>query len=147
MTLQFTVRSVICSFLLLAIFCVTAGCRTAPILNIKDAPIKTLSGKELPLDKVTKAIVLAGMELKWQMDVVKPGHIVGTLNLRNHRAIVDCTYDTKTYSIHYKGGKGLVNLEPGQVSGPETEEIHVNYNSWIENLDNAIRRQFIAAEP
>lgn len=44
---------------------VLAGCVTGvPIHNVQDAPVKTLSGKELTLDQVTKAIVLAGMGLK-----------------------------------------------------------------------------------
>ena len=36
----------------------------APTLSVKDSPIKTLSGRDLTLDQVTKAIVLAGMGLK-----------------------------------------------------------------------------------
>jgi len=139
-------RLITLTLLVSAIF-VTASCVTAPIVNIQDAPVKTLSSKELTLDQVTKAIVLAGMGLKWQMDLVKPGHIVGTLNLRSHQAVVDVIYDPKAYSIHYKSSKGLLYGEPSEVNGPETREIHRNYNGWIENLDNAIRTQFIAAGP
>jgi hypothetical protein len=47
------------------------GCATE-IYNVKDAPVKTLSGKELTLDQATKAIVLAGMGLKWEMEVAAP---------------------------------------------------------------------------
>lgn len=39
------------------------------------------------------------------------------------------------------------NGESDQTSGQETREIHRNYYGWIENLDNAIRTQFIAAGP
>ena len=128
----------------LSMLLVLASCVTAPILNIKDAPVKTLSGKELTVDQVTKAIVLAGMGLKWEMNVVRPGYIVGTLNLRSHQAVVDITYDPKTYNISYKSSKGLLYGEPEQTSGAETREIHKNYNGWIQNLDNAIRTQLIA---
>jgi hypothetical protein len=114
------------------------GC-TADIVNVKDAPVKTLSGKELTLDQTTKAIVLAGMGLKWQMEVSKPGHIVGTLDLRSHEAVVDIIYNTKIYSITYKSSKNLV-----LVDGNGNTKIHPNYNGWIENLDNAIRTQFVA---
>lgn len=117
------------------------GCATE-IQNVQDAPVNTLSGKELSLDQTTKAIVLAGMGLKWKMDVVAPGHIVGTLNLRNHQAIVDITYSTKVYSIMYKSSRHLLQVdENGNPVG-----IHPNYNGWIENLDNAIRTQFIAID-
>ena len=49
---------------------------------------------------------------------------------RDHRAVVDVRYDTKTYSIKYKDSSNL------QYDGTS---IHKNYNGWIQNLDNAIR--------
>lgn len=116
-----------------------ASCAGVPILNIKDAPIKTLSGKEMTQEQVTKAIVLAGMGLKWNMDVAAPGHIVGTLNLRSHQAVVDITYDTKVYNITYKSSQNLLITD-----GNGREGIHPNYNGWIQNLDNAIRTQVVA---
>ncbi|MEP6958614.1 MAG: hypothetical protein ABI980_07770 [Nitrospirota bacterium] len=73
-------RTTIVSAMLIAI----TGCPAAQILNVKDAPVKTLSGKDLTIQQVTKAIVLAEMGLKWNMVVVEPGHIVGTLDLRSH---------------------------------------------------------------
>lgn len=133
--------------IVLALIIALTGCMV-PISNVKDGQVKTLSGKELTLDQVTKAIVLAGMGLKWEMNVVSPGHIIATLNLRGHQAVVDIPYSTSTYSIMYKSS---VNLKPTPVgqgafqSSPDL--IHSNYNGWIENLDNAIRTQFIAAGP
>lgn len=115
------------------------GCATE-IVNVKDAPVKTLSGKELTLDQVTKAIVLAGMGLKWEMEVAEPGHIIGTLNLRSHKAVVDIPYTTKAYSIMFKDSRGLRIVD----ANGETVGIHPNYNSWIDNLNNAIRKEFIA---
>lgn len=116
-----------------------AGCPLTPIHNVKDVPVKTLSGKELTLDQATRAIVLAGMGLKWEMDVASPGHIVGTLNLRSHQAVVDITYNAMVYSITYKSSKNLVTTD-----GNGREGIHPNYNGWIENLSNAIRTQLVA---
>ena len=111
-------------------------------------PVKTLSGKELTLDQVTKAIVLAGMGLKWEMNDASPGHIVATLNLRDHQAVVDILYNTSLYSIRYKSSVNLT-VTPGdeKVPGAPPYLIHSNYNGWIENLDNAIRTQFIAVGP
>jgi hypothetical protein len=138
------------------------GCATGvPIHNVKDAPVKTLSGKELTLDQATKAIVLAGMGLNWEMEVATPGHIVGTLNLRSHQAVVDIPYNTRVYSILYKSSKNLLIPIPSSIPSntgtrgiddrrnsvqQKKEGIHPNYNSWIENLNNAIRTQFIAVE-
>ena len=136
------IRSLSCIALGLAMLITIPGC-AVEILNIKDAPVKTLSGKDLALQQVTKAVVLAGMGLKWEMDVAEPGHIVGTLNLRGHQAVVDVTYSTSTYSITYKSSRNLIQIDGnGRPFG-----IHPNYNGWIENLDNAIRTQVIAAGP
>ena len=144
--------------LVLAMLIAIAGCPAVQIVNVKDAPVKTLSGKDLTFQQVTKAIVLAGMGLKWEMVVAEPGHIVGTLNLRSHQAVVDIPYTTKTYSITYKDSKNLLwkglnsitknnqNL-PGMVPKVgSVPTIHSNYNGWIENLDNAIRMQIVAIE-
>ena len=92
--IRFVINGVIVFTLIVAL----TSCM-APILNVKDAQVKTLPGKELTLDQVTKAIVLAGMGLKWEMNVASPGHIVATLNLRGHQAVVDIPYNTSTYSI------------------------------------------------
>jgi len=68
-------------------------------------------------------------------------------NLRAHQAVVDIAQDTKSHNTRYKSRKGLLYGEVDQTSGQETRETHKNYNGWIENLDNAIRTQFIAAGP
>ena len=109
-----------------------AACAPAPVLNISKAPVQTVSGHKASLDEVGNAITRAGVALGWQMQTVKPGNIVGTLNLRGHTAVVDITYDTKTYSITYKDSTNL------KYNG---EKIHKNYNSWIQNLDRDIRAQ------
>ena len=61
-----------------------------------------------------------------------PGHIIGTLNIRDHIAIVDITYNSDSYSITYKDSTNL------NYNGTN---IHRNYNNWINNLDNAIKVQ------
>lgn len=81
------------------------------------------------------------------MDVATPGKIAGKLNLRAHQTVVDIAYDATSSYIRYKSSKGLLYGEADHTSGQETREIHKNYNGWIENLDNAIRTQFIAAGP
>lgn len=122
----------------LAVVIVT-GCRGAgQIYNVKEAPIATSAGKELTLDQVGKAIMDAGIGLKWIMVVTKPGQIVATQNARSHTAIVDISYDTKTYSMTYKDS---VNLN----YNAEKQTIHEAYSGWIRNLDNAIKGRLAAA--
>lgn len=117
------IRSISYAVLCLALFTTIVSC-AAPILNVTDAQVKTLSGKELTSDQATKAIVLAGMGLRWEMDIAAPGHIIGTLNLRDHQAVVDITYNAKIYSIIYKNSRNLLVVDGnGNPAG-----IHPNYN-------------------
>ena len=119
---------------LLLAFIMTAslmGCRTNPVYNVEGAPI-TISHKHTNVD-VEKSIIRAGATLGWQMKRVGKGHIVGTLHLRDHVAVVDITFDSKIYNIKYKSS---VNLKY------DGTNIHKNYNGWVQNLDRAIQAQF-----
>jgi hypothetical protein len=110
---------------------VLAGCRTAPLVNVNDQSVVT-NNKNYTQEDVKKAIVRAGAGLGWNMDADKPGHILATLHLRSHMAQVDINYNKEKYSITYKNSEDL------QYDG---ESIHKNYNSWVQNLDRAIKVQ------
>jgi hypothetical protein len=105
-----------------------AGCRSAPVLNINDAPI----GGNRSMQQVEQVIVDAGRNLGWQMTPQGPGRIQGNLRLRDHRATVDIAYSARSYSIRYKDSDNLHY---------DGSTIHKNYNGWIENLDRAIRNR------
>lgn len=106
-----------------------AGCRTAPVYNVENAPIVTATGKSLTEQQVRQAIVTAGAGLGWTMSEVAPGHMVATLKIRDHLAKADVNYSPKAFSIAYKDS---VNLKY------DGTQIHSNYNGWIHNLQNAI---------
>jgi hypothetical protein len=108
------------------------GCRgSVPVYNVTDAPVSA-SKPNPSLDDVGKAIQRAGATLGWQMKETKPGHMLGTLNLRKHVAVVDVNYSVKSYSIKYKDSTEL-DYNDGN--------IHPNYNGWIQILDKGIRAQ------
>lgn len=109
-----------------------AACGTKPIYNVNAAPVTSATGKALTASQVRTAIVNAGVSLGWAMTEPKPGVMLGTLNLREHTAVVEIPYSEKSYSILYKSS---VNLKE---SGGN---IHNNYNGWIQNLDNRIRAE------
>lgn len=126
-------------FVACVVLAAVVGCRGGgPLYQVKDAPIQTASGKEATMGEVQKAIIGAGAALDWQMAVVKPGEIVGTLNVRSHQAVVSIPYTTKYYSILYKDSNNLKYDAKNQT-------IHANYLSWIQRLDNAIRSRLTAA--
>lgn len=118
---------------------VVAGCRGGgQIYNVKDAPVQTATGKEPSMEDVQKAIIQAGAALGWTMAVVKPGEIMGTLNVRSHQAVVTIPYTSKTYSILYKDSTNLKY-------DADKQTIHANYAGWIQRLDGAIRSRLTAA--
>lgn len=104
-----------------------AACRMAPVYNqqmtFHQAP------PDATLEQITEAIKQAGLSLGWQMTVNEPGRIIATLRLRSHQAVVDIHYDTESYSITYLDS---LNLKY------DGKSIHKNYNSWVQNLSNAI---------
>jgi len=111
-----------------AVALLLVGCRIAPVYDVQQAPI--VSARPVTMADVERAIRVAGASLGWQMVARGPGAMEGTLVLREHRAVVDIKYDTKTYSIKYKDSSNL------QYDGAS---IHKNYNGWVQNLDKAIR--------
>ena len=123
-------------FLCLALVAIT-GCRGGvQVYNVKDAPVMTATGNSPSLEEVQKAIISAGAGLNWSMVVAKPGHIVGTLNIRSHTAVVDIMHNTKTYSITYKDSTNLRYNASNQT-------IHEQYRAWVQDLDNAIRSRLM----
>ena len=106
------------------------GCRGGGVYNVQGAPVA--GPKVVAMQDVETAIRRAGASLGWQIVSRAPGRAEGILILRDHRAVVDITYDTKTYSIQYKDSRNL---------GYDGTTIHANYNGWVQNLDKAIRMQ------
>jgi hypothetical protein len=126
-------------FLCVMLVVAMAGCRGgAQIYQVKEAPVQTATGKQPSLEDVQKAIIAAGVGLGWQMAVVNPGELIGTLNVRSHQAVVSIPFTTKHYSIRYKDSTNLKY-------NAEKQTIHQNYSSWIQRLDGAIRSRLTAA--
>jgi hypothetical protein len=115
----------------LAVVLATAACRTAPVYNV-DTSLAGPPNTKLTVQQVGQAIWRAGNRLGWRMEQVSPGVLTGTLNLRRHVAVVSITHDTATYRITYKDSSNLL-YENGQ--------IHRRYNQWVQNLEQAIRRE------
>ena len=106
--------------------------RGTPIVNIQSAAIPP--NPAATMENIGKAIIRAGQTLGWQITPMGPGKAEGVLVLRRHRAVVDISYDTTSFSIHYRDS---VNLD----YDAQDKTIHSNYNGWIRNLEKAIRAQ------
>lgn len=118
-----------------AVAAAMAGCSSAPILNVNDAPVANAAGKTLSNEQVQGAIIRAGAALGWQMKMEGPNLLTGTLRLREHTAVVDIPYSSSSYSIKYRSSVKL-NENAGS--------IHKNYNGWIQNLTKGINAQLAA---
>lgn len=102
-----------------------ACARTVPMVNQTGAEF--LGRASLP--QRGDQIRAAAASLGWATESRGPGLVRATLNLRGHQAVVDIPYDQQRFRIHYVSSS---NLEYDGVN------IHRNYNSWIQNLQNAI---------
>ncbi len=116
-------------FFLVLIAGVVASCRTAPVLNVVETPFTT---KAPSIEAADKAVKRAGAALGWQMKTVDSGHILATLPIRTHIAVVDVKFNTGDFSILYKSSTNL-KYEGGS--------IHSNYNGWVTNLRDGIIAQ------
>lgn len=126
------------TLLLLAITAILmlTACRTAPVLNVDNAPIPYTADKALGMEKIQGAIIKAGTGLGWVMRPIKPGLIEASLNQRSHQAVVTITYTENDYNIDYKSSYNL------KYNGTK---IHRNYNNWIIYLNKAINNQLAMA--
>lgn len=104
----------------------------APVYNVVSSPIPQNS--EATMANIQKAILRAGLTLGWQVAAKEPGKLEAVLILRTHRAVVDITHDTKTFSITYKDSTNISY-------DAERKTVHSNYNGWIQNLEKGIRIQ------
>jgi hypothetical protein len=117
----------------LAFALLLGACRSAPLYNVSHSPVKMYKADYALID-VEKAIMKAGLGQSWKMNVVSPGTIRGTLDVRSHQAVILVAFDEKEYSITYESSQNL-DYYQGQ--------IHKNYNAWIRHLDNAIQRELL----
>ena len=110
-----------------------AGCGgTVPLVNVGNTAVTGPAGVPASKELVRKAILRAGTQLGWQMSDETPNMLVATLQRRKHQAIVEIPYTATGYSVKYRSS---INLDE------KDGMIHKNYNSWIQNLTNAIKTQ------
>jgi hypothetical protein len=113
------------------------GARQVPLTDPQ--PIAVPAG--LKVEQVSKAIRAALAGRAWAVTSEEPGHIVSTLNVREHMAKIDIVYDVQTIKISYLGSGELMYAEKkGQ------RVIHRNYLNWIQNLVNDMNRNLVLVQ-
>jgi hypothetical protein len=119
------------SLLLVSALVFLMGARQVPLTDPQ--PIAVPAG--LKTEAVAKAIKASLVGRNWGVTQEEPGRIVSTLNLREHMAKIEVSYDLQTVRIRYLDSGELMYAEKkGQ------RVIHRNYLNWIQNLVNDINR-------
>ena len=119
----------------------------APIIDYKDQPVVTGSGKPVSAEQVRDAIVAAGKRLNWQMAFTANNGLVGTLVVSNkHTISVEIGVAADKYSVKYRSS---INMRYGVTGKPPYPNaanavreglpgIHPAYNDWVKDLVTAI---------
>lgn len=124
------------SLLLLPLLALLMGARQVPLVDPE--PFAVPAG--LTEAKIVKSIKAALVGREWVVSEEQPGKIIATLNLREHMAKIDVSYDTSRIAIRYLDSKELMYAHKKGVT-----VIHRNYLSWIQNLVTDINRNMILA--
>ena len=131
-----------------------AGCTgMIPVYNISYEPV----GNGLTQEQVGHAIETGAAAVGWRTNVVSPGQILATYNIRSHTVMVDISYTDGYYSIDYSNSIEMKIKCPQDVRDPRKparvsdgdpgicgpgklpSEIHGNYKGWIDTLNSAIK--------
>lgn len=135
-------RRHVITFMLLLGFAGFAHARSSvPIVNVENAAIVTASGQVPSLEAVATAIRTAGASqgYPWTASGDSAGKLVLTTIVRHkHTVVINVTFDTKTYSIHYDNSVNM-NFKKKKYS----EVIHPNYNVWVSQLRQAMEAEFL----
>ena len=126
--------------LLVFILLLCTACSTSQAIhNVSSSPIPIREGASLSLDEVSTAIKNACIYKKWEPEQIRDGLIEAKITVRGHHtAVVDISYDTKSYNITYKESVGLDH---------KGNKIHRNYNKWVILLDEEISANLASSKP
>lgn len=113
------------------------GCTSQPLQNVENMAIPEHSnGNQPTLAQIEQAVVSAAAKRGWIPNAVKPGLVTAKIDVRQHSAHVEIPYSRAAFSIHYKDSE---NLDYRRGS------IHRNYNRWVANLAQDIKRELLIA--
>lgn len=111
------------------------GCKTTiPMPVYKNHVVAQYGSNKSTIESMEKSIVKGAVSLGWKTEVLKPGEVLATLDIRQHQLVVLLTHDDKTVSVEYKDSKMLKY---------DGRKIHRQYGNWITNLLRAIDTQNI----
>ncbi len=109
--------------------------RRKPVYNVDNVSFSTSSGTEVTLEQIGDAIKTATRNRGWNFSPISDMAIKAEILVRSrHKAIVEISYTTSTFSIQYKDSDILLYEK-------EDGKIHRNYNKWVTLLEREIQDQ------
>jgi len=126
-----TIRILRLFALALALFALNAQARTTGMANFDNLPVTNAKG-EPAADAQLKAAVIQGAAARgWTLSDVRNDRAVANIQVRGkHTVTIDVLWAAGQVTVKYKDS---VNMN---YSG---NEIHPNYNAWVQNLVDSIR--------
>jgi hypothetical protein len=120
--------------LVLALFALNAHARGGvPLLNHENVAVSDSKGQPASAAQIRAAIATAAASHGWQLSASGASSMVATLHVRGkHSVSTDVDWAAGTFSVKYRDS---VNMN---YSG---NEIHPNYNRWVQQLVNTIRAE------
>lgn len=131
------------ALLIVGFFMVSAALArdAVPIVDHKDIPIVTGSGKAASQDQVVRAIISAAQALHWDVSKAAQGETMSaTLVVRGkHTAVVTITALPEKFSVVYQSSIDLKYAPPQ--AGESVGKIHPFYNRWVQDLVTGIQAE------
>ena len=107
-----------------------------PVIDLHDVAVLTSSGKVIEAEQVRRAILLAANMKNWTLGAPSDGKMIAALHVRGkHTITVEIAYTADKYSIRFLSS---VNMNQEVRDGQTL--IHPNYNRWVLDLSDTIRR-------
>ena len=134
-----SLRKSVCVLVLACLSSAAFARSSVPIVNYDDSPITAKPGRELTLDTVQHAVAAAGARSgHWSVADSTPGRVRLKLTTRGHEAVIEVTFTTQSYSIHYVSSSNLNYEKSG-----DRELIHPKYNAWVQHLKTALDQELL----
>lgn len=120
-----------CMICLLAVTTTALARDPVPLVELRNAPLASGSGKPLTLDDVRDALDVAAQRSKWTIRHVGPGQATATTFVNGkHSVAIAISYSPTSISIEYRDS---VQMKYGV--GPNGDRvIHPSYMDWQKHL-------------
>jgi hypothetical protein len=126
-----TIRILRLFALALALLALNAHARTAAMANFDNLPVTNSRGEPASPAQIKAAVIQGAAARSWTLTDIRNDRAIANIQVRGkHTVTTEVLWTAGQVSVKYKDS---VNMN---YSG---NEIHPNYNAWVQNLVDSIR--------